>query len=479
MRRTTAIAVALLAAPGLARTLEAQRPELGPTVRRYIQVDTPVVAITSVLLVDGTGAPARPGQTVVFERDGGRITAVGPSDRTRLPRGALVLDGTGHTLIPGLVGLHDHLFYTASGGRSVSATFTGPRLYLAAGVTTIRTTGSHAPYADINLKRNIEAGRLPGPRIHVTAPYLTGSGGGGSMAVVTTPEAARRFVAYWADEGAEWIKFYTDITRENMRAAIEEAKRRRVFTTGHLCAVTFREAAELGIDDLAHGAFTATDFHPRKKPDECPAGSMAVLDTVVTAEGPVAESVIRTLIARNVSVTSTLPVIEAFYPRRPVTDPRSLDLMAPEVRTAYLADRAFIDTSSTWPFTEGGLRRQMAWEVAFFRAGGLLGNGVDPTGNGGALPGFGDQRGYELIREAGLTTEEAIQVATLNGARILRVADRLGSIEKGKLADLVLLHGDLTADPGVIRNVVTVFKDGIGYDPARLLDDVRGRVGIN
>jgi N-acetylglucosamine-6-phosphate deacetylase len=476
MSRQTAVfgGLALLAAAG---PLGAQQPALSPNVKRYVSVDTGTVAVTNVLLIDGTGAAARPGQTVVIQQ--GKIAAVGPAGRVRPPAGALVIDGTGHTMIPGMVGLHDHLFYSAAGGRTVNATFTGPRLYLASGVTTIRTTGSQAPYADVNLRRNVEEGRTPGPRIHVTAPYLTGAGGGGSMAVATTPEEARRFVAYWAEEGAEWIKFYTNITRETMRAAIEEAKRRGVRTTGHLCAVTFREATELGIDDLAHGALTATDFYPGKEPDVCPANGMAVLDSTVSPSGPVAESVISTMVAHKVSMTSTLPVIEALYPHRPVTDQRSLDLMAPEVRTSYLADRAFIDSSKTWPFTEDGLKRQMAFEVAFVRAGGLMGNGVDPTGNGGALPGFGDQRGYELFREAGFTAEEAVQICTLNGARILHVEAQLGSVERGKTADLVLLKGDLTQDPSVIRQVETVFKDGIGYDPGKLIDDVRGRVGVN
>lgn len=475
MRRCSALLA--LAALTLAPSLAAQRPTLSPNARRYVSVDTGTVAITSVLLVDGTGRPARPNQTVVFSN--GRITAVGPSATTKAPAGALVIDGAGHTLIPGIVGLHDHLFYTASGGRSVTMSFTGPRLYLASGVTTIRTTGSHAPYADVNLKRSIDAGRNAGPRIHVTAPYLTGAGGGGSMAVATTPEEARRFVAYWAEEGAEWIKFYTTISRESMRAAIQEAKRKGIRTTGHLCSVTFQEAAELGIDDLAHGAFTASDFLANKQVDECPADAFAAQDTLVRAGGPVADQIIRTLIARKISVTSTLPVIEALYPGRPVTDERSLSLMDPAVKTAYLADRAFIDTSSTWPLRVEGLKQQMGWELAFYRAGGLLGNGVDPTGNGGALPGFGDQRGYELLREAGFTTEEAVQVSTLNGAKILRHETDFGSVEQGKLADLVLLQGDLTTDAAVIRNVVTVFKDGVGYDPGKLLADVKGRVGVN
>jgi hypothetical protein len=111
-------------------------------------------------------------------------------------------------------------------------------------------------------------------------------------------------------------------------------------------------------------------------------------------------------------------------------------------------------------------------------AGGLLGAGVDPTGNGGALPGFGDQRNYELLLEAGFTPVEVVQIMTLNGARILGVDGDARLHRAGKLADLVVIRGDLAADPAAIRNVTHVFKDGVGYDPDRLVESVRGTVGI-
>jgi hypothetical protein len=315
--------------------------------------------------------------------------------------------------------------------------------------------------------------------VFVTTPYLTGQGGGGMMSVANTPEEARRFIAYWAEEGASWVKFYTDISRDAMRAAIDEAHRRGMRATGHLCSVTFREAVEMGIDDLAHGAGTASDFIPGKQPDRCPPGAFNALDSLVIPDGPVARDLIQLMVQRNVSMTTTMPVFELFYPGRPVTDARVLEMMSPEVRAAYTAERATIDTLRNYPLTAAGFQRMLAFDLAFFRAGGLLANGVDPTGNGGALPGFGDQRGYELLREAGLTTEEAVKVVTSNGARILGIGDRLGTIEAGKTADLVLLRGDLTGDAAVIRNVVTVFKDGVGYDATRLLNAVRGRVGVN
>jgi imidazolonepropionase-like amidohydrolase len=474
VRPIAALAVTLAAAASLG----AQAAPLDSNVLRYVTVNAPVVAISNVLLVDGTGAAARRGQTVVIQ--GGKIAAVGPAASVRVPTGATVIDGAGHTLIPGIVGLHDHLYYSAAGGRSPQMFYTGPRLYLAGGVTTIRTTGAQSVYADVSTKQAVDGGRVPGPRIHVTSPYLTGPEAGMTdMGVVSTPEQARRFVEYWASEGATWIKFYADVHRDVMRAAIEAGHQHGMRATGHLCSVTFREAVELGIDDFAHGVLTATDFHPRKEPDRCPPDVYAALDTAVRASGPIADSLIALMVRRRVSMTTTMPVFELFYPKRPVTDERVVGLMAPDVREAYLRFRAFIDTAAHWPLTPQGFQRALEFDRAFFRAGGILASGVDPTGNGGALPGFGNQRGYELLRESGFTAEEAVMVVTLNGAKVLGEAQRLGSVETGKLADLVLLRGDLTADPLVIRNAVTVFKDGVGYDSAKLIEATRGRVGLN
>lgn len=460
----------------LAGSLAAQRPALSDQVKqRYVSLDSGTIAITGVTLIDGRGGAARRGQTVVIKD--GRIAEVGAGARP--PANAYVIDGTGRTLIPGMVGMHDHMFYTAAGGHANQMSFTAPRLYLGSGVTTVRTTGSRSPYADINLRKVVDAGEVPGPRIHVTTPYLTGGTGGGSMFATDDPEAARRFVAYWGSEGVTWVKFYTDVSRASMKAAIDEAHKHGMKATGHLCSVTFAEAVDLGLDDFAHGVLTSTDAVTDKQPDKCPPSNFKLADSLASGDSPVAKALIARMVKKGVSMTTTMPVYEALYPRRPVTDERSLELMEPAVRTAYVANRQFIDSASSYALTSGGFARALAFDKAFYVAGGILGSGVDPTGNGGALPGFGDQRGYELLRESGLTAEQAVQVVSYNGARILGVADRLGSVEKGKLADLVLLQGDLTSDPSVIRNVVTVFKDGYGYDPKKLIDAVRGRVGID
>jgi imidazolonepropionase-like amidohydrolase len=473
--RPIAFLIALVVLPST--QLPAQRPDsLSEEVRTYVALDTTVVALTNVLLVDGTGADPRPGQTVIV-RDG-RIAEVGPTGTVRVPAGVRTMDLGGHTVIPGIVGMHDHMFYTAAGGRAVQMSYTGPRLYLGSGVTTIRTTGGRAPYAEINIKDMIDRGFTPGPRIHLTAPYITGTEGGGSMAVVNSPEAARRFVAYWASEGATWIKAYTDIRRADLGAAIKEAHKRGVKVTGHLCSVSFREAVALGIDNLEHGMLTASDFDPAKQPDVCPIeqlGEMGQADPT----GETAKDVIATLVKRGVSMTSTLAVYEPFVANRPTKDARTLSAMAPELRETYLQIRHQIDSSGTGPVSEEGLVKAMAFEKAFVQAGGLLASGVDPTGMGGALAGYGDQRNYELFIEAGFTPAQAVRIMTANGAKILGVDQRLGTVERGKLADLVVLKGELTADPAVIRNPTVVFKDGVGYDPGKLISSVEGRVGID
>jgi imidazolonepropionase-like amidohydrolase len=461
----------------LVLALAAQRPDsFAPGVREYITVDTSVVALTHVLLIDGTGAAPKPHQTVLIRA--GKIAAVGPVASVQIPAGARTMDLTGSTVIPGMIGMHDHLFYTAAGGRAVQMSYTGPRLYLGSGVTTIRTTGSRSPYAEINLRDVIDKGFAPGPRIHITAPYITGGQFGGAMAIVNTPEAARRFVTYWGAEGATWVKAYTDIRRSELGAAIQEAHRRGMKVTGHLCSVSFQEAVALGIDNLEHGMLTASDFDTSKKQDACPTSLMNALGSA-DPRGSVGQATIRTMVQRGVSMTSTLAVYEPFIANRPTKDERVLQAMDPEVRTAYMKLRQQIDSSGTGWVPLAAFKSAMAFDRAFVEAGGVLAAGVDPTGIGGALAGFGDQRNYELFIEAGFSPAQAVQIMTANGAKILGVAQTLGTIEPGKLADLVVLQGDLTANAAVIRSPTIVFKDGVGYDSAKLIASVQGRVGVN
>jgi imidazolonepropionase-like amidohydrolase len=446
-------------------------------VKKFVVVSDPVVVLTNATVIDGTGAAPASGRTIVVR--GGKIAEVGPSGSVQTPAGARVIDLTGSTVIPGIVGIHDHLFYTAVGGRETILSYSGPVLYLGSGVTTIRTTGSVSPYSDIATKQAIDSGKLAGPHVYITAPYITGNGEGGSgiMAVLNTPDEAKHFVDYWASEGATWLKAYTDIHLAELKAAIDEAHRKGLKVTGHLCSVTYQEAVDLGIDNLEHGYSTATDFDPQKKPDACPEGSLARVGGTAP-DATTERAVFKKMIDHHVSMTSTLSVIESLLPHRPY-DPRTLDLMTPDLRTSFLALRAHIDSEVNWPFKTVVITNAESFEKAFVDAGGLLAAGCDPTGIGGDPPGLGDQRNYELLIEAGFTPQQVVQIMTANGARVLGAYDHIGSIERGKAADLVVLNGNLASDPTVIHKVTTVFKDGVGYDSPKLIASANGHLGIN
>ncbi len=460
-------------AAGFADALAAQSYDrLSEETRAYVAVRGPAVALEHVRVIDGTGGPALEDQTVLL-RDG-RIAAVGPASSVSVPEDADRHDLGGHTVIPGMVGMHDHLFYTSVGGRRVQLGYSAPRLYLGSGVTTIRTTGSFTPYADVHLKDAVDRGDSPGPRIQITAPYITGSTGSPHQARMTSPEQARRFVEYWAEEGATWVKAYTSIGSAELGAAIEAAHRLGLRVTGHLCSVSFQEAVALGIDNLEHGMLTASDFVPEKEPDRCP-GNIMQRAGGSDPTGPIARETIEAMVEAGVGLTATLAVYEAFFPDRDVVDERTLELMAPDLREAYLDERGRMQEIGPDP---ENFRNELRFEKAFVDAGGLLAAGVDPTGNGGALPGFGNQRNFELLLEAGLSAVQAVQVVSANGAKILGMDDELGTVEAGKVADLIVLNGDPASDPGAIRAVRWVFKDGVGYDSRALIQATRGLVGI-
>jgi imidazolonepropionase-like amidohydrolase len=473
--RKTFVAVCLLLVP--LASVSTQTAQLSQETREFVSVDAPVVALAHARLIDGTGAAALQDQTVVIS--GGKVQSVGPASSAKIPEGAKVLDLTGRSVMPGLVLMHEHLFYPT--GRLALFNEMGwsfPRLYLACGVTSMRTAGSVEPYTDLNIKRLIDSGRIPGPKVHVTGPYLDGQGAFATQFHVLKDAAdARRMVNQWADEGVTSFKAYMYINRAELGAAIEEAHKRHIKVTGHLCAVGFREAAALGIDNLEHGIAVDTEFVPGKKPDVCPPQSETVSTlTKLDIDGAPVREMIRDLVARKVAVTSTLAVFEAFLPDRPPLQQRVLDAMTADARTAYLSSRARAAERKEQPWAVA-LRKEMQFELAFARAGGLLMAGTDPTGNGGALAGFGSQREIELLVEAGFTPLEALRIATLNAAEYLGESDRVGTIASGKLADIVVIKGDPSTNIADVEKVELVFKDGVGYDPAKLVDSVRGSVG--
>ena len=481
--------IAILTLLSLSTALAQTAPHFSKDVQQYIKYSTPRIVLEHVRVIDGTGKPAMDDRNVVIEN--GKIISVEDGSDVGSAPGTTVLDLRGSTVLPGIVGMHNHLFYIArpnldAAGHSEDPlmvpqmSFSAPRLYLAAGVTTMRTTGSVEGASDLNLRELIDSGQIIGPHLDVTAPYLQGKSElFMQMYQLKDAADARRFVDFWAGSGATSFKAYMHITRAELKAAVDEAHKHGIKVTGHLCSVTYPEAIEAGIDDLEHGFFVNTQLAPNKQPDVCPVADNMGYFQHTDATSPEAKALIQNLIAHHVAITSTLPVFENMIPNRPPLNPQAMDALAPEARTAYLYSR---NLTASLPADKAEQRltvfkRDLAMEYAFSKAGGLLIAGPDPTGNGGTIPGFADHREIELLVEAGFTPVEAIRIATLNGAIYEGRDKQIGSIEPNKNADLFIVKGDPSKNINDVENVELVIKDGVAFDPEKILASVKGRYG--
>jgi imidazolonepropionase-like amidohydrolase len=453
---------------------------LAPAASPFVSVSSKVVALEHARVIDGLGHAPEVHRTLILAD--GRISAAGEDGSVAVPEGALVVDLSGKSVLPGLVLVHEHLFYSsiADGPFHMNEMeFSFPRMYLAAGITSMRTAGSIEPYTDLKLKSDIDAGRVPGPKLHLTLPYLDGEGTGISqLRPVASAQDAVRMIDYWADEGFTSAKVYVNLPAEIMGPAIAEAHRRGLQVTGHIGRVSYREAAGLGIDNLEHGFMAMSDFIGGRRPGD-PSNAVSTYRSLeaLNADGPEVDALIGLLVSRHVAITSTLAIFETFTPGRRIDSQAELDAMSPALRQTYLSRWAAVNAKNS-TMAVNALAKDMKLELKFFRAGGLLVAGTDPTGYGGNLAGYGSWRAIEMLVEEGLSPVEAIQVATSNGARLLGIDHETGSVEAGKAADLVVVDGDPSAQISDIRKAETVFKDGVGYDSRRLFESVRGSVGI-
>lgn len=422
-----------------------------------IAVEAPAIALVGVRVIDGTGRAPLENQTLVIE--GGRIQAIGPAGEVTVPADAARLDLAGRTVLPGLVMLHEHINYFS--GRAVwhPQPLSFPPLYLAAGVTTIRTAGTESPTVDRNLKLRIEAGGAVGPRIHLTGPMFNGPAGGflGDL-VLETPEQARQSVDYWADRGFTSFKVYSDIAAEVLAAVIEAAHARGLTVAGHLGSVSCRDAAGLGIDTIEHS------FH------SCRAdlGENPLHEGVETL---LASPAFLGLVEKLVESGAVMVATPMMWSAR-LSD-EELDMLHPQAREIFLRDA--IAPPPWWP-DHASQREYLALDRAYADAGGRLGIGSDP-GNTGQIAGYSALRVLENLVEAGWPPLEVIRLATSNNAQILGVAETVGTLAVGLAADLIVVPGDPSQEIGAIRKAELVFKEGVGYDPAELRASVRGKVG--
>jgi imidazolonepropionase-like amidohydrolase len=467
-----------LAAPAFAHDEMAPPPQPGAPNpdAAFVAFDQPVLAFVHAKLIDGTGTPAKADMTVLV--DHGRIAAVGPSKTLKAPAGATTIDATGKTLTPGWVMVHEHLFYPTGKANYGAFLYSFPRLYLAGGTTTMRTGGTISPYGDLSLKAAIGEGKVPGPDIDATGPYLNGPGLPIlAMHVLKDTADAVRTVDYWAEEGATSYKAYMFITRDELKGAVDAAHARGLKITGHLCSVTYREAATAGIDNLEHGFAASTDFVKDKQPDICPADAIQSL-VDLDVDAPEVKDLMQDLLAHKVALTSTLTVFETFTPGRPEAPEGARALLIPQMRKQYEDTYAAIQTSPRGKAYSVVFPKMMRLEKMFADMGGTLLAGTDPTGYGGVIPGYSAKRQVELLVEEGFTAEQAVKISTLNGATYLGRDKEVGSIAPGKRADLILIGGDPTADVRAFDNIETVFKAGVGYRSQAIIDSLKGQVGL-
>ncbi len=446
-------------------------------LQRYLVESSPYFVLQDVNVIDGTGADELKTQSIVVRN--GRIAWMG--DRSTMPPqpGAKTIDQHGSTVIPGLVMLHEHLFTTGAGNQLVEQKVTFPLLYLAAGVTVARTAGSIDPASDLQIKRRVDAGEQAGPELFLTAPYLEGAPSAyRQMPALAGPDDAKRAVDTDLAQGFTSLKAYTDITSDELSAAIAEAHAKSTKLTGHLCSITYTQAAAMGIDNLEHGLLTDTEFFSAKQPNVCPP-MMAYLTEYrdkLDVHSPQMTAMMDMLIAHHIAITSTLAVLESeFGGEMPAwyTEHEKSALIWKSWLIAQLSKRGM--KKYHWqPLFD----KELQFEAEFVRRGGTLLAGADPTGDRSVLAGYADLREIELLNKAGFSVPQALKIATLNGATFLGIADRTGSIKVGNQADLVVIKGDPAEAIADIRNVQTVYRQGKGFDSKKMMEDVQGVVGL-
>ena len=451
------------------------QPSYPPSIQQYIDYKQDTIALTHCAVADVIHKKILPNQTIIISH--GIITATGNANGITIPNGATIIDCTGKSVLPGFVLLHEHMYYPAV---SISPSYvhlkqlpvTFPRLYLACGITTIRTAGSVEPYSDLSLKKEIDSNKIIGPTMYVTAPYLEGQGSYfPQMHEIKNAAEAKKFVNFWADEGFTSFKAYMNLDSASLKAAIKTAHARGLKITGHLCAVTYHEAAEMGIDQLEHGFLAATDFIPGKKADACALSINPLAN--VDPHSKRAKDLINFLVQHKVILTCTLAVFEGLCTQDTIPKQEVLDAMSPDTRDMYVKYYSHEKNAAM----NDAIAKDFIMEKEFADAGGLLTAGTDPTGNGSVLAGYGSLRAIELLTKEGFTPIEAIRIATYNGAVALNAQKNIGSIEVGKNADLIVVDGNVADDINNIEKAQWVFRHGIGFNSQKILKQLKGQVG--
>jgi len=467
MKYWTLIGLILLS---MACKLPAEPITLEPSqaLKPYVSVSGPNVLLENALVFIGDGKLPLPNYSILIS--GEKISAIGPIGSITPPKHTHIINLKGYSILPGIVGLHNH---THMPGVTLMK-YTAPRLYLASGVTTIQTTGSANALGELELARLIDNGDVPGSTIFPTAPYITGPDGNAVMDKPINEAEARTFVRKWAEKGVTWFKLYRHTNPEIAKVIIDEAHRLDLKVTGHLCSITFREAALIGINSIEHGFDAATDFVDNKPVGECVGSRNSKIN--LDMNGQDLTELIQILVTEDVTITSTLAILESGFAHRPQAEARALKAMSPQNVKRYEVRQLRIKENASKTSTPSYWNRIIQFERQFVAAGGHLVAGAD-TGRH-ILPGFGDQRNLELLVESGFSVPQTIQIMTHNGAVTLGIGEDVGLLKIGYQADLIIVPGDLMSDPSSLKSAEIVFKKGIGYNPQILISDVEGKIGL-
>lgn len=434
---------------------------------KYLKYNSKSITLINATIIDGTGSAIKHNQTLLIKD--GVFISIGNEGEIKIPKNSKIIDLQGKTVIPGIIGMHNHLHIPGFPDVGEIAS----KLYLASGVTTIQTCGAASPYKELELSKKIAEGNVLGPDIIPSAPFITGLSGNPNMIIPRNETHLRDTMQHWLRQGVKWFKVYRNIAPNDLKIVIDEAHKNDAKVRGHLCSITFEEASNWGIDGIEHGLNSTSDFRTNKEFGVC-GGGREYMNKIIIGSKEV-KDLHKLMINNGVALTSTLSIYEASIPNRAYADERTLEAMSPFLKNEYKERRKTFDANLNNLTRNNSLKRIMQFEYQYFKMGGLLCSGVDAGRH--VLPGFGDQRNYELHIETGFSTEEAIQIMTSNGAKALDRSD-IGTIEVGKRADLVILDGNLKENSAVIKEVETVFKNGIGYDSEIILLETKNKFGL-
>jgi imidazolonepropionase-like amidohydrolase len=427
----------------------AKRPEHGFVVR-------------GARLFDPETKTARPAMTVVVS--GNRIQAVGPDGKVAIPEGAEVVDARGKTLLPGLWDMHQH--FTQDFGI----------LDLAAGVTTGRDLGNDQNVL-LTLKRLWDSGEAIGPRV-ILAGVIEGPGplAAPTNVLASTEEEARAWVDRYADAGYVQIKIYSSLKPELVPAVVARAHARGLRVSGHIPGgMKAEQAVRQGFDEVHHANFLFLNFIDgvdTRTPDRMSA--VAEHGAGIDIRSEPFRAFLRLLDERHVVIDPTLNVFEdRFLGRAGEVLPSmagDADRFPPLARRSLFGAGLPGIQENAARFRDS-FRNMLALVEALYKQGTPIVAGTD------TLPGFALHRELELYVEAGIPAPEALRIATLGAAQVMKLDRDLGTIAPGKLADLILVDGDPAARIHDIRKVVLTVKDGVLYDSAELYRAVGVRVG--